>query len=242
MNRPYTFVSVVVPVYNEAATIGDDLKAIFSAMALTGAPYEVIVVDDGSTDGTACVVAPYIEARVLRHARNLGVGAARRTGIEMARGDVIVTTDGDGTYPNHEIPTLLAAMHENDMVIGARIREAGTLPWLRRPAKAMVRGLASCLTGTRIPDLNSGLRCFRKGVAEQFLHLLPAGHSSESTLTMAFLANGYRVAFVPIDYYPRRGGHSTFRPVRDTAGLVYRMVRNFAPGRRGRLRALLGDR
>ncbi len=221
------FVSVVVPVYNEEATIGMDLQAIFEAMDKCGRGYEVLVVDDGSTDGTPAVVTRHPRARLVRHKRNTGVGAARKTGMAVARGDIIVTTDGDGTYPNHEIPRLLDAMARNDMVVGARVREAGTWPWLRAPAKAFIRGLASYLTGVRIPDLNSGLRCFRKSIAEQYVPLLPDGHSSESTITIAFLTGGHRVAFVPIDYYPRRSGRSSFHPLRDTAaylGLVMRTI------------------
>lgn len=220
-------ISVVVPVYNEAAIIGADLQTIFEAMDKHERGYEVLVVDDGSIDDTAQIVADYPRARLVRHERNQGVGAARKTGMAAARGDIIVTTDGDGTYPNHEIPRLLDAMAHNDMVVGARVREAGTWPWLRAPAKAFIRTLASYLTGVRIPDLNSGLRCFRKGIAEQYVPLLPDGHSSESTITIAFLTGGYRVAFVPIDYYPRRSGRSSFHPIRDTAaylGLVMRTI------------------
>ena len=225
-------VSIVIPVYNEAATIGADLKAVFSAMQGAGAEFEVVVVDDGSTDGSARVVGQYPAARLVHHPRNLGVGAARTTGMRTARGEVVVTTDGDGTYPNHEIPRLLEALAGCDMVVGARTREAGSWPWLRRPAKAFIRSLAGYLTGTPIPDLNSGLRCFRKSVAEQFLPLFPAGHSWESTITLAFLTTGYRVAFLPVDYYPRRGGRSSFRPVRDTAAYLRLVMKTIVITRR----------
>ena len=218
-------VSVVVPVYNEAGTIGGDLKTIIAAMEKTEFDYEVLVVDDGSRDGTAEEVCRVPGARLVRHEQNIGVGAARKTGMCAARGEIIVTTDGDGTYPNHEIPRLLDALASNDMVVGARIREAGSLPWLRAPAKAFIRGLASYLTGVPIPDLNSGLRCFRKEIAMQFLPLFPKGHSSESTITLAFLTGGYRVAFLPVDYYPRRSGRSSFHPVGDTVRLLVRIIR-----------------
>ena len=222
-------ISIVVPVFNEAATIGQDLEAIFQAMDKAGCDYEVLVVDDGSTDGTAEVLALYPRVRVIAHAANRGVGAARSAGMLLAQGQVIVTTDGDGTYPNWEMPRLLALMVDHDMVVGARVKEAGSWPWLRAPAKAGFRLLAGYVCGRRIPDLNSGLRCFRRDLADAFLPLLPSGHSWESTITMAFLTAGHRVAFAPVDYYPRRGGRSTFRPVRDSLNLLVRTVTYFRP-------------
>lgn len=231
ISRDLGLVSIVVPVYNEEMAIGDDLDVILRTMDATGMDYEVIVVDDGSTDRSEQIVRERGRVRLIQHARNQGVGAARTAGMRHARGQIIVTTDGDGTYPNRDIPRLLAHMGENDMVIGARTREAGSLPWLRAPAKAFIRLLASYLTGTRIPDLNSGLRCFRREVAERFLPLLPSGHSWESTITLAFLTSGYKVHFVPVDYYQRKG-RSTFRPIQDTFNylrLVMRTIMYFDP-------------
>ncbi|MCX6021412.1 MAG: glycosyltransferase family 2 protein [Chloroflexi bacterium] len=227
-------ITVVIPAFNEEAALGGDLDAIASAMDAAGACYEIVVVDDGSTDRTADIVRARPRVRLVRHPVNRGVGAARTTGMRSARGDVIITTDGDGTYPNHEMPRLLAALSDHDMVIGARVREAGTLPWLRIPAKWIIRRLASYLTGAAIPDLNSGLRCYRRSVAEQFTPLLPNGHSWESTITIAYLSSGYRVRWLPVEYYARRGGRSSFHPVGDTASylrLVGRTVFLFHPQR-----------
>ncbi len=225
-------VTVVIPAFNEEAAIGHDLEAIFEAMDKSDFDYEVIVVDDGSTDLTAEIVAQFPRARLIKHPRNMGVGAARKTGIRLAEGDIIITTDGDGTYPNHEMPALLERLRDNDLVIGARTKEAGTMPWLRTPAKTFIRWLASYLTGVNIPDLNSGLRCFSKETAQQFFPLLPSGHSWESTSTLAFLTAGYRVEFVPVDYYPRLGGRSSFHPIKDTVTylrLIFRTVMYFDP-------------
>ena len=222
-------ISIVVPVFNEASTVGEDLDAIFQAMDNTGCDYEVLVVDDGSTDGTAEVLSRYPRVRVVAHPANRGVGAARTTGMLLADGAIIVTTDGDGTYPNWEMPRLLARLAEHDMVVGSRVKEAGSSPWLRAPAKAAFRLLAGYMCGRRIPDLNSGLRCFRKDLAGPFLPSLPSGHSWESTITMAFLTAGLRVAFEPVEYYPRRGGRSSFRPVRDSLNLLVRTVTYFRP-------------
>jgi len=117
------------------------------------------------------------------------------------------------------------------MVIGARRAEAGSLKWLRSPTKLFIRLLASYLTGVRIPDLNSGLRVFKKSVTERFLDILPTTHSWVGTQTIAFLSEGYTVKFVPIDYYKRKG-KSSFHPIADTynyISLVVRTIMYFNP-------------
>ena len=224
-------VSIVIPVYNEEQAIGDDLDLIIETMEATDYDYEIIVVDDGSTDSSADIVRQRSQVRLVRHPYNRGTGAARTTGIKQAKGDVIVMTDGDGTYPNQDIPRLLGYMDEYDMVVGARRREAGTLRWLRSPVKHLIRLLASYLVGMRIPDLNSGFRVFKKELARTYLNILPRTHSWVSTLTIAFLSDGHTVKHVPIDYYPRKG-RSTFRPVADTynyMSLVARTIMYFDP-------------
>jgi glycosyltransferase involved in cell wall biosynthesis len=225
------FVSVVIPVYNEEAAIGGDLDVIKQTMDATGLPYEIIVVNDGSTDGTVGIVSSRPYVRLINHERNRGTGAARTTGMKAAQGDVVLMTDGDGTYPNQDMPKLLEQLEQHDMVIGARRQEKGTLRWLRTPAKWFIRSLASYLTGTRIPDLNSGLRGVKKEIALKYLNILPTTHSWVSTITIAFLSDGYSVQFVPIDYYTRKG-KSTFHPLRDTYNyltLVVRSVMYFYP-------------
>jgi len=224
-------VSIVIPVYNEEQAIGDDLDLIIKTMEASDYDYEIIVVDDGSTDSSADIVQQRSQVRLIRHPYNRGTGAARTTGIKQAEGDVIAMTDGDGTYPNQDIPRLLGYMDEYDMVVGARRREAGTLRWLRSPVKHLIRLLASYLVGMRIPDLNSGFRVFRKDVAHRYLSILPLTHSWVSTITIAFLSDGHTVKHVPIDYYPRKG-RSTFRPVADTynyLSLVARTIMYFEP-------------
>jgi len=230
VDRTEVQVSIVIPVYNEEEAIGDDLDTIMATMEGSGYTYEVIVVDDGSTDRTADV-ARAKGANVIQHPINRGTGAARRTGIVQAQGEIIVMTDGDGTYPNQDIPHLLEYLPAFDQVVGARTSEQGSFRFLRAPAKWFIRKLACYLTGMDIPDLNSGLRAFKREVMLKFLYLLPDGFSCVSTMTLAFLCNGYTIKYVPIDYY-KRVGRSKFHPVNDTYNYlltVVRMVMYFNP-------------
>ena len=224
-------ISIIIPMYNEEDAIGGDLDTIIQTMSGSDVPWEIIVVDDGSTDASAEIVRRREGVRLIQHPYNRGTGAARTTGLQHARGDVIVMTDGDGTYPNQDIPRLLAHIGECDMVIGARKMETGSLKWLRSPTKLFIRLLASYLTGVKIPDVNSGLRVFKKSVAERFLDILPTTHSWVGTQTVAFLSEGYAVKFVPIDYYKRKG-KSSFHPISDTynyLSLVVRTIMYFNP-------------
>lgn len=230
MTRREQAVSVVIPAYNEEAAVGEVLASIRSAMEKLKEEYELIVVDDGSTDRTG-EIARTAGARVIRHPVNRGTGAARTTGVRQALGDRLVMLDGDGTYPAESIPALLQSLEEHDMVVGARRYERGTLAFIRRPTKYFIRRLASYLVGVEIPDLNSGMRAFRREAAMQFFSILPTTHSWVGTITLAFLANGLSVGFVPIDYYERKGP-SSFHPIRDTYNyllLVVRTVMYFNP-------------
>jgi glycosyltransferase involved in cell wall biosynthesis len=195
-------------------------------MAMDGSDYsyEIIAVDDGSTDASAEILDQTPGIRFLHFAENRGSGSVRKYGTMAARGRVVVWTDVDMTYPNDRIPQLVAELEGVDQVVGARTSEQGTVKFLRRPAKWFVRTLASYLTRVKIPDLNSGFRAFRREVALQFLYLLPAGFSCVTTLTMTFLSNGYSVKYVPIDYAPR-AGDSKFHWWRDTRLYLLQVVR-----------------
>jgi len=223
--------TIIIPAYNEEESIGEDIDTIIETMEKTEYKYEIIVVDDGSTDKTSQIVKNKRGVELIQHSYNKGVGAARKTGILKARGEIIVMTDGDGTYPNQDIPKLLNYIRDYDMVIGARIGKNIQWPLIRRPARWFIRKLASYLIATKIPDLNSGLRVFKKDLARKFFNILPETHSWVSTITLAFLANGYTVKYVPIDYYKRKG-KSTIHPIKDTynfISLVIRTVMYFNP-------------
>lgn len=217
-------VSVVLPVHNEAGHLQDEVKRIKHALDNSEYSYEVIILDDGSTDGSGEIAESIEDVRVMRFGANRGSGAARKYGTMEARGKVVVWTDVDMTYPNDQIPEMLASMDGYDQVIGARKTEEGNVKLLRRPAKALIRRLASYLARTDIPDLNSGFRAFRREVADQFLYLLPRGFSCVTTITMAFLSNGYSIRYIPIDYAPR-AGESKFHWWKDTRRYLLQVVR-----------------
>jgi len=223
--------TIVIPAYNEEQTIGEDIDVIIKTMEKSNYKYEIIVVDDGSTDTTAQIVKEKKGVQLIECPYNRGVGAARKLGILKAKGEIIVMTDGDGTYPNQDIPELLRYIGDYDMVVGARTGKNVQWPLIRRPARWFIRKLASYLIATKIPDLNSGLRVFKKDLARKFFNILPENHSWVSTITLAFLANGYTIKYVPIDYYKRKG-KSTIHPIKDTynfISLVIRTVMYFNP-------------
>lgn len=224
-------VSLVFPVYNEEEAISEDLMKAINALNDSDYEWEIIVVDDGSTDKTPEIVSSFAEVTLISHPYNLGGGRARNTGIENASGDVVVIADGDGTYPIQDIPCLVESLDGYDMVVGARKKEAGTLKFLRVPAKFIIRKLAEFVSGSKIPDLNSGLRAMRREVVLPYLHMLPHGHSWVSTISLIFLSNGHAVNYVPIDYYERKG-KSTFHPLKDTGSYlmtIFRTITWFSP-------------
>jgi polyisoprenyl-phosphate glycosyltransferase len=225
-------VSVVLPCFNERDHVELEIKRIRAALEGAGLRFELICVDDGSTDGTRELLEATPGIRRILLPRNQGAGMARRIGTQQATGRVVVWTDADMTYPNERIPELVAQLDDTyDQVVGARRTEAGTYKLARVPAKWAIRKLASFLTNTDIPDLNSGLRAFKRAVAEPYLRLLPAGFSCVTTITLAFLSNGHPVKYVPIDYF-KRAGRSKFHPFTDAYNYiiqVLRMVMYFNP-------------
>jgi glycosyltransferase involved in cell wall biosynthesis len=221
----------VLPVHNEEACLEQEIKRIKEGLDASRYSWELVLVDDASTDGSAAIADKFPWIRRITFPVNRGSGAARRVGSQAAKGDVVVWTDADMTYPNDEIAALVDALGDADQVVGARRTEEGTLRLLRAPTKWAIKKLASVLTKTDIPDLNTGFRAFRRESAAQYLPLLPNGFSHVTTITLTMLMDGKHVVFTPISY-ASRAGRSKFHPIRDTyvyVMQVLRMVTFFSP-------------
>jgi glycosyltransferase involved in cell wall biosynthesis len=223
-------VTIVIPAYNESEAIITVIRKVRETMDKTAYTYEILVVDDGSTDHTGDL-AEREGSRVIHHPQNRGTGAAIKTGFRAASSDYVAIIDADGSYPAESIPDLLEHVKDYPQVIGARTVEKGTKRFLRSFMKNIIRMFATFLAGTKIPDLNSGLKAFQRKEAIPFFHLCPDGFSFVSSMTLAFLTNGLPVKFVPITYR-KRIGRSKFRPILDTYRYlltVIRIVTYFAP-------------
>jgi glycosyltransferase involved in cell wall biosynthesis len=223
--------SLIIPAYNEQNGILPVLDELRSTLNAAACQYEIIVVNDGSTDDTGKLLRPYKGIRLVEHRRNCGYGASLKTGIRNAKYDWIVITDADGTYPNDRIPHLMSLTAQADMVVGARTGANVRYSNLRKIPKWFLVRFAQWLTRSQIPDLNSGLRVFRKSIVERFVTILPNNFSFTTSITVAMLMNNYAVHYEPIDYHARVG-KSKIKPIRDTLRFVQLILRTgvyFAP-------------
>ena len=226
-------VSIILAVYNEEQSLLKELEVIKSAMAKSRFTYEIIVVDDASTDNTARILKDIKGIKLITHSRNKGSGGSRKTGTFASGGRIVVWSDVDLTYPNHLIPELVERLENSSFkqVVGSRLKEKGSLKALRTPAKYFLRRLASFLTKTEIPDLNPGFRAFYREEGLKVMYMVPNGFSCVSTMTLSFLCNGRDVGYMPIEY-KARVGKSKFHPIKDSYNYflqIIRMITYFEP-------------
>jgi glycosyltransferase involved in cell wall biosynthesis len=222
-------VSVILPVYEEAQAVRVLIPEIVETLQSDGISFEIVAVDDGSKDETPTVLKDLREAykghlRVVRHLYNKGNGAALRSGVRVARGEIIVNMDADGQHSPEDILKLISKIPPYDLVIGARVKTYQG-PWYRNLANRFYNRFASWLSHTDVQDLTSGFRAMRRTVVLHFLPLFPTGFSAPTTTTLAFLKAGYNVAFVPIDVQPRSSGVSKIRLLDDGARFVIIILR-----------------
>lgn len=195
-------VSVIIPAFNEANTIGDIIRKIQKLHP----DYEIIVINDCSTDNTA-EVAEKAGAVIINHPYNMGNGAAVKNGIRHASGDILVFMDGDGQHDPGDISRLMAHFSDHDMVVGARDLE-GQASIVRAVGNKVYNWLASYVAKFKIEDLTSGFRIVKSEVAKKLLYLLPNTYSYPTTITLSVLRNGRTIKYVPVSVTNRKQGKS----------------------------------
>lgn len=211
MNKNNFNLSIIVPVYNEEEALNDVLSAITETINPLGINYEIIAVNDCSTDRSAEILKNFSFVKTINHTLNKGYGASLKTGIKNSLHDWIMIIDGDGTYPVDALPAMIKETDRYEMIIGFRNKNSEGIRLSRRYPKIFLNCFAGYLTGKPIPDLNSGMRIFKKEIVLKYWGLFPDRFSFSTTLTMISLSHGYETKFFPISYYKRKG-KSSIRP------------------------------
>jgi glycosyltransferase involved in cell wall biosynthesis len=214
-------ISVIIPTFNEGEGIGNVVKQIQVVVNKLDKSHEIIVIDDGSTDDTS-KNAQNAGAKVIQHPYNIGNGAAVKTGIRHARGEILVTIDGDGQHDPNDILKLVNQIGPYDMVVGSRNRDSDTAAH-RDIANMVFNSLATYISGRKIEDLTSGFRAIKTHIARQFIYLLPNKFSYPTTITLSVVRAGYSLGYEPIKFARRDGkSKSKIRPLQD--GLRFLMI------------------
>jgi glycosyltransferase involved in cell wall biosynthesis len=208
--------SIIIPAFNEGGTI----QTLIDAIRVAHPRAQIVIADDGSQDSGGGKAAA-AGAHIIHHPYNIGNGAAVKTGIRNATGDILIFMDADGQHNPADIARLLEEMGRYDMVVGARNKEQHASA-ARRLMNSAYNCLASYVTGFPIRDLTSGFRAVRAELARDILPLLPNGYSWPTTMTLVLLRSGFSVKYVPINARPRQQGRSHIRPVRD--GIRFFMI------------------
>lgn len=215
-------VSIVIPAYNEESAIGATVDEVLAVIEESPRYYELIVVDDGSSDDTAAK-AEKSGVRVIQHRRNRGYGASLKTGTLASRGSVVLFYDADNQFDPADIERMVDELQDADATLGARTSKSYA-PFSRKGGKKVLSWLANYLARTKIPDLNCGLRAIRREVLLGYLHLLPSGFSASTTTTLVLLKENHDVKFVPVTV-KKRIGKSTVKPIKDGVDTILLIVR-----------------
>ena len=207
-------VSVVIPAYNEEASIGDVVRAVRSTLSGAGMDSQILVVVDGATDRTEQEAAEVADSLIV-HPQTAGYGRSLKTGILAAKHDLIAITDADGTYPVDRLADMIPLAEKFHMVVGARTGTFYQGGAVKRIGRLVFQHLSQFAAGQHIPDINSGLRVFRRSDILNFFPVISAGFSFTTTVTLAYLLNDLFVHYLPIEYH-ERSGKSKVRHFRDS--------------------------
>lgn len=221
--------SILVPAFNEEDTIEKFLNDLKHALSNADEEYEIIVIDDGSTDATLSIARSISEIKIVRHPYNKGYGASIKTGVQEAVHERIITIDADGQHDPVYIPEMLKLLDEYDLVAGAR---HGYISGRRGLGNKFFCWLATYLSNIKVPDLTCGFRAFEKDKFLEFVHIFPNKSSLPSTTVLSFAISGYNIKFIPIKDQPRAGGKSKVTIIKDGMrfiGLILRMISLFNP-------------
>jgi glycosyltransferase involved in cell wall biosynthesis len=225
-------ISVIIPFLNEEEGLKQLLPSFYK-IENSNHVKEVIFIDDGSTDNSVDAILSYsfTKTRIIKHKRNLGYGAALKTGFKIAIGEYVLIMDSDGQHTAELVLDLIEKLTDQDMLIGARSKKSKSV-FLRQPGKKLLNIVANSLSGFKIPDINSGLRIINSSVLKKFIHILPSGFSLTTTITIAMLREDYDVEYSPITTEDRRGRASSVNILKDgfyTLMLILRMIVLFSP-------------
>ena len=211
----HSVISVVIPAYNEEKSIGEVLSKTISVMESMRTPYEIIVVDDGSTDKTREIASKY-KVAVLSNGKNRGKGYALKKGFRHARGQIIITLDSDGSHDPKEIPKLIEPLYNGiDIVTGSRFiinKEATTK--LNKLGNKIINAIIMTLTGKYITDSQTGFRAIKRKVLQK-INLKAQGYEIETEITVKGLKNGFKYVEIPINCKKRTDGCSKLRILQD---------------------------
>lgn len=223
--------SMIIPVRNEEEVIDEVINEVKKALNTLESSYEIIVIDNVSTDKTVDIVKKHSDVRLIQHEFDKGYGGSIKEGVKVAKSDNVIIIDGDGTYPAKDIPKLVSYIGQYELVSGARVGKDVSISLIRRIGKFFHHRLINFLAGERIPDMNSGLRVFKKDVFMKYYHLYPSTFSISTTFLLACLHNDHPVKFVDINYFSRKGSSKIkiFRDGLNFLLLILRSIMYFNP-------------
>lgn len=228
--------SIVIPSYNEGNCLERTIESIIGVLSQINIDYEIVVIDDGSTDNTQDIVGRFSQCKLVCHPINLGYGRSIKDGINASKHETIIITDADETYPAKDIPRFLEKYSKGfDMVVGSRTGPHYIQSRIKAALRHILKFMVEWASSKKIPDINSGFRIFNKTVIKKFYFHLCDTFSFTTSLTLAYMMTGKLVAYIPIEYYKRGGaGKSHVKIFRDswfTLSYIIKQILYFNPMR-----------